>query len=196
MISADGQTAPCRKTRSQSSFVAQSAVASLSTRSVCHVATRLSARPVGIPTCHRLSAHSLTIPPGQSTLPTTCPVCEHSPVGAEDCKPHKALRTTIKVFLRTEEKKREAIRLKEIKETTPAPPVEAVPIPEAPAPESEQDAPAEAAIQGQSPAAEQQSASEIVQDAEENAETQKDVPHQSIEVNSTLNHQGEHANIP
>jgi hypothetical protein len=51
--------------------------------------------------------------PGHSTLPTTCPVCEHSPVSAEDCTPHKSLRTTIRVFLRTEEKKREAIKAKE-----------------------------------------------------------------------------------
>jgi hypothetical protein len=34
------------------------------------------------------------------------------------------LRTTIKVFLRTEEKKREAVRLKEAKDTPPATPVE------------------------------------------------------------------------
>ncbi len=37
-------------------------------------------------------------------------MCEHAPLSAGDCKPHKALRTTIKVFLRTEEKKREASR--------------------------------------------------------------------------------------
>ena len=105
------------------------------------------------------------------------------------------MRTTIKVFLRTEEKKREAIRLKEIKETTPAPPVEAVPVPEAPVPELAQETPAEAAIQGQSPAADEQSASEIVQDAEDNTEAQKDVPHQSIEVSLMLNFQFDHANI-
>src|ERR1700722_13160648 len=52
---------------------------------------------------------------GQSSLPSSCPVCEHTPVAAEDCKPNKSLRTTIKVFLRTEEKKREALRSKEVK---------------------------------------------------------------------------------
>lgn len=56
---------------------------------------------------------------GHSTLATTCPVCEHSPISATDCKPHKSLRTTVKVFLRTEEKKREAARLKEAKKVTP-----------------------------------------------------------------------------
>src|SRR5438045_7081648 len=63
---------------------------------------------------------------GQSSLPSSCPVCEHTPVAAEDCKPNKSLRTTIKVFLRTEEKKREDRRLKDIKNSpvpTPATPV-------------------------------------------------------------------------
>lgn len=49
-------------------------------------------------------------------------MCEHTPVAAVDCKPNKSLRTTIKVFLRTEEKKREALRLKEVKDTPPATP--------------------------------------------------------------------------
>lgn len=40
-------------------------------------------------------------------------------MAAEDCKPHKSLRTTIKVFLRTEEKKREVSRAKEAKNTPP-----------------------------------------------------------------------------
>lgn len=47
----------------------------------------------------------------------------------EDCKPNKALRTTIKVFLRTEEKKREALRLKEAKLSTPPTTAPAVPAP-------------------------------------------------------------------
>lgn len=49
---------------------------------------------------------------GQSKVSVTCPVCEHTPVTPEDCKPYKSLRTTIRVFLRTEEKKRDATRLK------------------------------------------------------------------------------------
>lgn len=71
---------------------------------------------------------------GQSTLPSSCPVCEHTPVAAEDCKPNKSLRTTIKVFLRTEEKKREALRLKEVKISPPPTPLDATATPvEAPA---------------------------------------------------------------
>ena len=34
-------------------------------------------------------------------------MCEHSPLSADDCKPNKALRLTIKAFLKSEEKKRD-----------------------------------------------------------------------------------------
>src|SRR5216117_2899916 len=47
---------------------------------------------------------------GQSSLPESCPVCDHTPIAPELCKPNKALRTTLKAFLRTEEKKREKDR--------------------------------------------------------------------------------------
>lgn len=47
---------------------------------------------------------------GQVSLPETCPVCAHNPVSSDLCKPNKALRTTLKAFLRTEEKKREKDR--------------------------------------------------------------------------------------
>lgn len=43
-------------------------------------------------------------------MPETCPVCDHSPISPDLCKPNKALRTTLKAFLRTEEKKREKER--------------------------------------------------------------------------------------
>jgi hypothetical protein len=56
------------------------------------------------------------------SLPSSCPICEHSPLSAEDCNPNKALRTTIKVFLRTAEKKREAQRAKEATPVTPVEP--------------------------------------------------------------------------
>lgn len=52
---------------------------------------------------------------GQASLPETCPVCAHTPISSDLCKPNKALRTTLKAFLRTEEKKRE----KERQSTTP-----------------------------------------------------------------------------
>lgn len=61
---------------------------------------------------------------GHSTLPSSCPVCEHAPLSADDCKPNKSLRTTIRVFIRTEEKKRESSRQKESAEPTPVTAVE------------------------------------------------------------------------
>lgn len=50
-------------------------------------------------------------------------------MASEDCKPHKSLRTTIKVFLRTEEKKRVDAAAKQSKETPPATPADALPTP-------------------------------------------------------------------
>jgi len=52
----------------------------------------------------------LTLPTGQTTLPDTCPVCMHSPLSADDCKPNKSLRLTVKAFLKNEEKKRDKMR--------------------------------------------------------------------------------------
>src|SRR5690554_3388965 len=42
---------------------------------------------------------------GQKALAGVCPVCDHSPLSQEDCKPNSNLRTTVAVFLRTAEKK-------------------------------------------------------------------------------------------
>lgn len=44
---------------------------------------------------------------GQASLPTTCPICQHTPISAEDCSPSKSLRLTVRAFLKSEEKKRE-----------------------------------------------------------------------------------------
>lgn len=68
------------------------------------------------------STQSLTRP-GQTSLPETCPVCAHTPISSDLCKPNKALRTTLKAFLRTEEKKRE----KERELATPTTTVESTP---------------------------------------------------------------------
>lgn len=51
---------------------------------------------------------------GQSSLPQACPVCLHEPVKADDCRPNKALRTTIKVFLRKKGIEHETARKKEM----------------------------------------------------------------------------------
>jgi hypothetical protein len=88
----------------------------------CAICSKLALNAFRLPCCEQAICESC-----QSALPASCPVCEHSPLSADDCKPHKALRTTIKVFLRTEEKKRESNRPKDVA-TTPITPVDPSPI--------------------------------------------------------------------
>lgn len=64
---------------------------------------------------------ALTDDLGQASLHDTCPVCAHTPVSPDLCKPNKALRTTLKAFLRTEEKKREKDRQAAAPPTPPVP---------------------------------------------------------------------------
>jgi hypothetical protein len=125
----------------------------------------------------------LTRAAGQSTLPSSCPVCEHTPVSAEDCKPNKSLRTTIKVFLRTEEKKREAARLKEAKATPPETPL----VVETPAPvnhtlsELSKDAPP-VEVKAEEPTTADQIEEAAANLADVDQASQQDIPQQSIEV--------------
>jgi hypothetical protein len=86
----------------------------------CAICSKLAVNAFRLPCCEQAICESC-----QSNLPASCPVCEHSPLSAEDCNPNKSLRTTIRVFLRTAEKKREASRPKEAKDSEPATPVEA-----------------------------------------------------------------------
>lgn len=89
-------------------------------------------RVVRVPPAVQRSCALADIPrQGHSKLPSSCPICEHSPLSGEDCTPHKSLRTTVRVFLRTEEKKREVGRPKD---ATPATPVEPTPTPQLPTP--------------------------------------------------------------
>lgn len=46
-------------------------------------------------------------PSGQSSLPAACPICQHSPLNAEDAKASKSLRLTVAQFLKSIKKKRE-----------------------------------------------------------------------------------------
>ncbi|KAI9837715.1 MAG: hypothetical protein M1819_006648 [Sarea resinae] len=118
-----------------------------------------------------------------------CPVCEHSPISAEDCKPHKAMRTTIKVYLRTKEKQRESVKHGERSQGSAKP---------LPAPASSSNDPSttttavepvaakEVPIQSQTPiddAKPKDSAQDvIVNGAQESEEAQKDIPRPSIEA--------------
>lgn len=64
---------------------------------------------------------------GQATLPTSCPVCDHSPLSSEDCKPNKALRLTVKAFLKNEEKKRDKSRIADASAQSATPVVQDLP---------------------------------------------------------------------
>jgi hypothetical protein len=87
----------------------------------CAICSKLAINAFRLPCCEQAICENC-----QLTLPASCPVCEHSPLSADDCKPHKALRTTIKVFLRTEEKKRESNRPKDT--AAPITPVDPSPV--------------------------------------------------------------------
>ena len=61
----------------------------------------------------------------------------HEPVKADDCRPNKALRTTIKVFLKKKVMERESARKKEMLEKAAATPTELIPN-KTPAPQASQ----------------------------------------------------------
>ena len=131
-------------------------------------------------------------------------MCEHSPVTGDDCKPHKSLRTTIKVFLRTEEKKRATAQAKIAKATPPETPVEAP----TPAPAAEA-VPNERNTEGASTTEPEKTAGSEVppaNDAEEAPnepsapgqdlpQEDQDVPQQSIEVRRRASEQGNQSDI-
>jgi hypothetical protein len=161
----------------------------------CAICSRLAINAFRLPCCEQAICESCEYPGdlyllisnnevGQSTLPSSCPVCEHTPVAAEDCKPNKSLRTTIKVFLRTEEKKREALRLKEEKNTPPDTPVlpEPTPVEQAPVIEEtpiEQPVSAEVKTEAEPSTG---PVDETLPNAEQVTQAEQDIPQQSIEV--------------
>ncbi|KAH7041094.1 uncharacterized protein B0I36DRAFT_379917 [Microdochium trichocladiopsis] len=93
----------------------------LPTKLRCAVCSKLAINAYRLPCCETAICETC-----QATLPSSCPVCEHSPVSGADCTVYKSLRTTIRVFLKTEEKKREASRPKP-SDSAPATPVENAP---------------------------------------------------------------------
>ncbi|KAI1812693.1 hypothetical protein GGS20DRAFT_522263 [Poronia punctata] len=95
----------------------------LPTKLRCAICSKLAVNAFRLPCCETAICENC-----QSTLPSSCPVCEHSPVSASDCIVYKSLRTTIRVFIKTEEKKREAMRPK-ANGSTPTTPAQATPTP-------------------------------------------------------------------
>ncbi|KLJ08793.1 hypothetical protein EMPG_15761 [Blastomyces silverae] len=71
----------------------------------CAICNKLAINAFRLPCCDQAICEIC-----QASLPESCPVCAHTPLSADLCKPNKALRTTLKAFLRTEEKKREKDR--------------------------------------------------------------------------------------
>ncbi|KAJ5777611.1 hypothetical protein N7520_000857 [Penicillium odoratum] len=71
----------------------------------CAICNMLAVNAFRLPCCDQSICETC-----QSSLVDTCPVCAHTPVSPDLCKPNKALRTTLKAYLRTEEKKREKER--------------------------------------------------------------------------------------
>lgn len=118
--------------KSPSSFDVHRATSWPTTRSVCHA---VISRYVKIVSNHlaldkRLD-EALRWLSGQASLPVACPVCLHEPMVPDDCRPNKALRTTIKVFLKKKVMERETARKKEALDkasATPATP--ATPLPD------------------------------------------------------------------
>ncbi|KAJ5129930.1 uncharacterized protein N7515_005969 [Penicillium bovifimosum] len=82
----------------------------------CAMCNNLAVNAFRLPCCDQSICETC-----QASLSETCPVCTHTPVSPDLCKPNKALRTTLKAFLRTEEKKREKDRQSAAPSATPAP---------------------------------------------------------------------------
>ncbi|KAL7270387.1 hypothetical protein RUND412_006908 [Rhizina undulata] len=101
----------------------------------CTICSELARGAVRLPCCEQSICETC-----RAALPNVCPVCDHSPLSADDCKPNTALRTTVAVFLRTAEKKHLLSLQKEQKEKAKT----AEPKLEIKAPESESEAPASA----------------------------------------------------
>jgi hypothetical protein len=76
-------------------------------------------------------------------FPTTCSLCDHTPLEAETCNVNKSLRNTMRVWLQKQKKKEEA-------KNTPviATPVSATPAAEAPTPVDAADKPVESIEDG------------------------------------------------
>ena len=144
--------------------------------------------------CHLLSVHFdriAKISPGQRNLGQACPICLHEPVEAEDCKPNRALRTTVKVWLKKRHAEREAASRREMASRTPA--VPATPV----TPALEEMSSQQITLASITPNASerprsreasdpQSAAAATVRNEEQNAipEAKEDIPQPSIEVGS------------
>lgn len=137
---------------------------------------------------------SLPFPGHANKLETTCPICYHEPVNAHDCRPNKALRQTVKIFLKRKVIDRENARKQEMLQKAGAANAS-----DAVTSQEDQKPAASQAIKQETPVA--NGIEDVVKDTEDQPpsnesqatqfsdpsglgqETQRDIPQQSIEVN-------------
>ncbi|KAL9100101.1 MAG: hypothetical protein Q9163_004491 [Psora crenata] len=75
-------------------------------------------------TCNKLAQDAVRLPccdqnicgDCQATLQQSCPICFHEPVNPDDCRPNKALRQTVKIFLKKKIIDKENAKKKEMLE--------------------------------------------------------------------------------
>ncbi|KAL8665770.1 MAG: hypothetical protein Q9168_007628 [Polycauliona sp. 1 TL-2023] len=87
----------------------------------CAACNRLATNAFRTPCCDQSVCENC-----QSSLPQACPICLHEPVKAEDCRPNKTLRMTIKAFLKKIATEREKAQKKQASDKAAANPVPAV----------------------------------------------------------------------
>ncbi|ROW12182.1 hypothetical protein VMCG_00201 [Cytospora schulzeri] len=87
----------------------------------CAICSKLAVNAFRTPCCEQMVCETC-----KQALRSTCPVCEHTPISLDDCKPNKSLRMTTRAFLKTAEKKRDSLLAKE---STPITPIDAKPTP-------------------------------------------------------------------
>ncbi|KAL6716904.1 hypothetical protein ACLMJK_004816 [Lecanora helva] len=124
----------------------------------------------------------------QATLPEACPICYHEPVKPDDCRPNKALRTTVKVFLRKKVVERETAEKKRLAAEKVAAPAATPPVEETPARQPSEtpgtagpEASTELGSRGNSQAPQSQAEPMKITESNVPTEAQKDVPQKSIE---------------
>ncbi|KAL8999924.1 MAG: hypothetical protein Q9169_001330 [Polycauliona sp. 2 TL-2023] len=86
----------------------------------CAACNRLATNAFRTPCCDQSICENC-----QSSLPQACPICLHEPVKAEDCRPNKTLRTTIRAFLKKIATEREKAQKKQESDKAAANPVPA-----------------------------------------------------------------------
>jgi hypothetical protein len=146
-------------------------------------------RTVSNPFLHH-PTYLLTYPKGEASLDNECPVCLHANVDRELLKPNKALRTTIKAFLKKKTMERDNLRKREEankpRATTPAAPAVLDTVPDPPLqsqPETPEGGGAIKVHSGEAVnGAALNSGDGVEAGTEPSTEAQMDIPRPSIEV--------------